>query len=300
VTVVKQAPVSIKSICSSCKRSDKIITDPDSGEIICSTCGVVILDNTQDIIHSDRPVSGTEEVNNRRRTGSPTSLHRYDRGLYTVIGNTDKDSQGHKIQAITSSNMVRLRVWDTRTQYDTYADRNLALAFNELTKLKDKLGLSYSAVETTAYIYRKAHARRLIKRGSITPFIAAAVYASCRKMGIPWTMKDIIAASNIKRKEIAHIYRILIRVLELKIPNADPIKCITKVANKANLTENTKRESIHIMDQVKEKRISAGKDPTGLAATVLYIACLKTGERRSKTELACAAGITEVTIRNQN
>jgi TFIIB zinc-binding protein len=31
-------------LCSICKRSDKIITDPESGELICSSCGVVLLD----------------------------------------------------------------------------------------------------------------------------------------------------------------------------------------------------------------------------------------------------------------
>jgi hypothetical protein len=30
------------SLCSVCKTSDKIITDPESGEIICSNCGMVI------------------------------------------------------------------------------------------------------------------------------------------------------------------------------------------------------------------------------------------------------------------
>ena len=118
-------------------------------------------------------------------------------------------------------------------------------------------------------------------------------------MGIPLTMKDIIAVSNIKRKEIARNYRIIIYELELKIPSADLIKCITKVANKANLTENTKREAIRIMSLVIEEQISAGKDPAGLAATVLYASCLKTGEQRTKTQMAHIAGVTEVTIRNR-
>jgi transcription initiation factor TFIIB len=299
VTIIKQAPVGNITICSSCKRSDKIVTDPESGEVICSNCGMVISDKIQDINHLDRRAFSPEEMSNRSRTGSPTSLHRYDRGLYTVIGSTDKDSAGHKLDAITSSNMARLRMWDARTQYRTSTDRNLVLAFNELAKLKDKLGLSNTAVEKIAYIYRKAQARGLVRGRSITAFLAAAVYASCREMGIPWTMKDITAASNIKRKEIAHNYRIIIYELELKIPNADPIKCIAKVANKANLTENTKREAISIMDQVTEKQISAGKEPMGLAATVLYISCLKTGEEKSQTQMAHAAGVTEVTIRNR-
>ncbi|MBV9177009.1 MAG: hypothetical protein JO327_06580 [Nitrososphaeraceae archaeon] len=83
------------------------------------------------------------------------------------------------------------------------------------------------------------------------------------------------------------------------IPNADPIKCIVKVANNANLTQNTKHPAKSIMKEVTEKEISAGKDPMGLAATVLYISCLKTGEDKTQTQMAHAAGVTEVTIRNR-
>ena|ERR1051325_6016621 len=35
-------------LCSICKRSDKIVTDPDSGEVICSNCGMVLVDKVED------------------------------------------------------------------------------------------------------------------------------------------------------------------------------------------------------------------------------------------------------------
>ncbi|MFL6406530.1 MAG: hypothetical protein ACJ71F_05605 [Nitrososphaeraceae archaeon] len=42
-------------------------------------------------------------------------------------------------------------------------------------------------------------------------------------------MKDIAAASNLKRKNIA-TYRQLVLELDYKVPNTDPTKCIAKVA----------------------------------------------------------------------
>jgi transcription initiation factor TFIIIB Brf1 subunit/transcription initiation factor TFIIB len=33
------------------------------------------------------------------------------------------------------------------------------------------------------------------------------------------------------------------------------------------------------VNEIAEKEISVGKDPMGLAATVLYASCLKTGEK---------------------
>lgn len=307
MTIIKQQQdpvnnniITTTAVCSMCKRSDSIVTDAESGEIICSNCGMVISDRIQDINHSERRAFSSEEMSNKgsRRTGSPTSLAKHDMGLSTIIGRINKDAAGNKLDAITSSNMSRLRTWDIRTQYHTSTKKNLALAFSGLDVMKDKLGLSDAAVEKTAYIYRKAQARGLVRGKSITAFLTAAVYASCREMGIPWTLKDIAAASNIKHKDIARNYRMIISELELKIPNADPMKCIAKVANKANLTENTKRQAISIMKEVIEKQISAGKKPMGLAATVLYLSSLKTGEDTTQIQMADAAGVTEVTVRN--
>ncbi|MFL6385572.1 MAG: hypothetical protein ACJ712_11465 [Nitrososphaeraceae archaeon] len=69
--------------------------------------------------------------------------------------------------------------------------------------------------------------------------------------------------------------------------------------NNTNLSERTKQQALYIMNEVTEKEMSVGKDPIGLAATVLYISYLKTGKQRSRTQMADAAGVTEVTIRNR-
>ena len=54
------------------------------------------------------------------------------------------------------------------------------------------------------------------------------------------------------------------------------------------------------MDEVTSKQISAGKNPMGFAATILYLSCLKTGEKnKTQNDIAQAAGITEVTLRNR-
>ena len=53
------------------------------------------------------------------------------------------------------------------------------------------------------------------------------------------------------------------------------------------------------MNEVIEKQIPAGKDPMGIAATVLYLSCLKTGEDTTQIQMAHASGVTEITIRNR-
>ena len=43
----------------------------------------------------------------------------------------------------------------------------------------------------------------------------------------------------------------------------------------------------------------AGKDPMGIAAAALYLACISTGEVKSQKDISIASGVTEVTIRNR-
>ena len=156
-----------------------------------------------------------------------------------------------------------------------------------------------AVIEKAAYIYRKALEKGLVRGRSISALIASALYAACRDTETPRTLKDIGLASNIKRKDIARCYRLLLRELGLKMPVVDPIKCVARIASKADLSEKTKREAARILRNAEEQKISAGKDPMGLAAAALYVACVTNGENKTQRDVAEAAGVTEVTIRNR-
>ena len=54
-----------------------------------------------------------------------------------------------------------------------------------------------------------------------------------------------------------------------------------------------------ILEAARAKGITAGKDPTGLAAATLYIASIQESERRTQREIAAVARVTEVTVRNR-
>jgi transcription initiation factor TFIIB len=109
------------------------ITDFESGEVICSNCGMVISERIEDSLHQERRTNTLEESNKRRdRTGAPTSLAVHDMGLSTIIGRDNKDATGRKLDAATSSAIERLRIWDSRMKVHTSKDRNLMHAFRNL------------------------------------------------------------------------------------------------------------------------------------------------------------------------
>jgi transcription initiation factor TFIIB len=275
-----------------------MVTDFESGEIACGKCGLVSPDKMTD----SRPEWRTfesENSSNRQRVGSPNSLASYDRGLSTVIGTDNRDFTGHRIDPSMTSMMQRLRTWDARSRAGYSSNRNLMQALGELGRLRDKLALSDVIVEKAAYIYRKAQEKDLIRGRTISSILAAAIYMACREIGTPRSIRDMARITSVKVKALSHQYRLLVLELDIKAPLIDPEKYVAKIANKAQISEKTKRAAIHIIRDIVKKEISAGKNPIGIAATALYLSCLENNENKTQRDIADAAGVTEVTIRNR-
>ncbi|MGC2563198.1 MAG: transcription initiation factor IIB [Nitrososphaeraceae archaeon] len=326
--ISKQDSISVRSkiVCTNCNKSNNInsqinntniITDPETSELICSNCGLVIsTERVQETRPEWRYFDHDSPNNNRIRTGMPTSLARHDMGLSTIIGRTDRDYTGNRIATSVKSTIDKLRVLDYRTQLYSATDRSLKKAFSELDILKDKLALPDSVVEKTAYIYRKAQQRGMIRGRTVSAMLAAAIYIACREIRVGKTLKDIAEGSNVKPKILSQSYRILLTELDIKTPMLDPMKCITKITSKMKLNERITRQAMSIMYEAIKKEATTGKDPMGLASAVLYIAYTNNNIRgsdisskrrdannentnnRSQTSFAQAAGVTDVTLRH--
>src|ERR1044072_6110429 len=231
-------------ICPLCNKHTNIVTDQNSGELICTICGSVIIDNTDST--RSQWSSNPQELDFRDRTGAPTSLAKYDRGLSTVIGKLDKDASGRQIDLAMKSRIGRWRTWDARSQTNDSSKRNLQSAFIQLYTMKDVLGLPESAIEKIAYLYRKIQERNLVKGRTIKGALAVASYIACREMGIPRSLKEISKITNIKEKEVARIYRKVMFELDIKVPQVDALKEVIKIGNLCDLSEKTKRSAVRM------------------------------------------------------
>jgi len=285
----------IKQNCLRCGKK-ALITDTETGEIFCGGCGFVLSERIESTGPERR--SFPDDRISRERTGVRTSLAIHDQGLSTVISPTNRDATGQPLSNSMKKTLKRLRIWDSRSQNDSI-DRNFRQAFNELYRLKDKLSLSDSVVEKAAYIYRKALEKKLVRGRSISGMMGSSLYAACREVETPRTLKEIADTMNIKKGDLAACYRLLVKELDLKMPVVDSTQNVARIASKIGLSEKTQRYAIEILRKAEEEKISAGKNPMALAATALYISCVKLGVRHTQRDFAEAANITEVTIRNR-
>jgi transcription initiation factor TFIIB len=85
----------------------------------------------------------------------------------------------------------------------------------------------------------------------------------------------------------------------MKMPVEDPVKCVSKIASKVDISMQTQRKAFDILKEARKRGMVAGKDPMGLAAASLYVACVLEGEKKTQKEIAEVANVTEVTVRNR-
>src|SRR2546430_4347742 len=79
----------------------------------------------------------------------------------------------------------------------------MSKAFDDIKTIAAKLSVGDDAVERAAYIYRKAIEKQLTRGRPITQLSAAALYAACRDMQIPRSLKDVSAAGNLSVKDLS-------------------------------------------------------------------------------------------------
>ena len=272
-----------------------LVTDDNKGEILCLTCGRVLAEKTEDASLEARTYT-LEQFNSRARTGAGSTLTIHDKGLSTSIDNKNKDATGHSLSSHTKNVFNRLRLWDNRSKSD-YAERSLSKAFNLLNIIKSQLAIPDSAIEESAYLYRKAVALKINGR-SIDAILCASLYASCRKSGVPRTIKDIATAANIRKKDLTKAYRLLVTKLDLKTEPYDPVDFVTRVSSLIGTSEKTRRDAIDILKQAKSKGLCTGKHPMVLVSAAVYLAGIVNGESKSQKAVGKAAGITNISIRN--
>jgi transcription initiation factor TFIIB len=92
----------------------------------------------------------------------------------------------------------------------------------------------------------------------------------------------------------------LVEKLRLKMPISDPRNYVPRLLTQLNLPGEVQEKVIEILEMARERRsLITGRDPRGLAAAAIYIASILTDHRVTQRDIAMAAGVTEVTVRNR-
>jgi len=274
--------------------SSLLLRDTENAEVVCGKCGFVVTTSLTDRGPEWRTFT-PEEHKQKVRVGAPQTFMLHDKGLSTKIDWRDISGFAPKKRA----QLHRIRRWQQRSRVSSSVEKNLVLALSEISRISDTLSLPKNIVETSAIIYRKAVNEGLIRGRSIRGMATAATYLACRQNKLVRTIAELSRASNINKKEIASNYRFLVRKMKIFVPHVKPNQHVTKLSNQIGLDGLTEGIAHKILIGAKKQKLTSGRGAKGIAAAACYIASIITGNYKTQREVAEAADVTEVTIRNR-
>ena len=284
-----------ESECLNCK-SKELITDKTRGELICSQCGLVIEDR---MIDHNLEWRAYDQNEFEKRARTEVMSYTLSNDLSTYISLENNDTFGQRISNEKQSQFFRLRRWQIRFKSQDSKDRNLNIANIELNRLCSQLQVPRNVKETAGQLYKKSLTTGALRGFPINSMIAASVYSAARVRRIPRTLEEVSDATLITKKRLGQCYRLLVNRMNYKIPPTRPTDLVIRIGTEIAVSSLTQQLAVEIINQATEKKLTIGKDPSGMAASALYLAGIIKGEKRTQQLIAKVAHVTEVTIRNR-
>jgi len=275
-----------------------VVRDYQQSVEICDNCGRIVKEEIKDRGPEWRAFN-QEGREKKSRAGPPSTETIHDKGLSTQIDYRNRDAKGNYLSPKRRSKVYRLRKWHKRSRVSDSADRNLAFSLSEINRMSSQLGLSKSVQEIASKIYRGAVEKGLIRGRSMEGCASAALYAACRKAQVPRTLEEVTEASRVDKREVSRTYRFLSRELDMDLAPTDPTRYVARFGSELDISGKTRVEAMEIIRKSREEGLNSGKSPSGTAAAAIYIGALEGGERRPQREVAEAADVTAVTVRNR-
>ena len=273
-------------LCNHCRdelSSSSIIMDFITGERVCEICGRVVDDEI--IVNKDININ--------------SNLNSHINKVYITNFNDNKDINGRRIDAERLKTFSRLKKYDFRLRLDSSKKSNLNIAMKELDRLSTILHLPGFVKEKSAYIYRKTLKNKLIKGRSIKLFVAASVYLSCREFSLPHSLKTISMKGQYDYKKVGKIYRIILKETGFRSPSSNPVIFIQKICSRLKLTQNIELDSVLLLKKLEENHQVMGKNPSGIAAAIVYYTCKRNGVKMNQGKVAEAGDSSVVTLRKR-
>jgi transcription initiation factor TFIIB len=146
--------------------------------------------------------------------------------------------------------------------------------------------------------------QKLTMGRSIEAFVCASLYASIRIHDFPRLLEELTDVAMIPLRSVHRSLGLIVRnvlpVLNMKYHPIDPEPLVYRFGNELNLNITIQQTAAKmLMDAAKRGMQRMGKDPKGLAAAALYMAAKGSKDRRTQTQIAEVARVTEVTLRTR-
>lgn len=262
-----------------------LIEDYRAGDVICSSCGLVVGDRVIDVGSEWRSFSDDKQ-NDRSRVGGSENTLLNSSDLTTIIGPATGSA------SIDTNGQAKYKSRRNISASDQY----LTSGFKEINSMADRISLPRTILDSASYHFKKVHDGKTMKGRKQNAIAAACLYLACRQEKVPRTFKEIAAISNITKKTIARYYEHIQQTLSVPVGSVSPTDYMARFCLNLALTSNVEKAATHIALKVSNLDVSSNHGPLAVTAAAIYMACQASKEKRTHKEIADISGVGRRTM----
>jgi transcription initiation factor TFIIIB Brf1 subunit/transcription initiation factor TFIIB len=167
----------------------------------------------------------------------------------------------------------------------------------EIRKLMES-GVENGILKKAQEIFSEVAKRRLLRGRSSKYLFYSSLCLAFRSFGIPKRLDEIQKMGDLNSEKLVLSTRFLMKNLEMKLPLLGPKEWILQYSKNLELSEETVQTALNLADYMKAEKSFKYRSPISIAATALYVASRRVGEKITQERIAETFGVTGVTIRN--
>ena len=262
-----------------CEKCENIQKDPNTGMLICLTCGNVFEDS--------QIVQTLEFDTNQNATGTFLDL---EKPSYFNSGRND-------LSRMIDPTQIRLNK-----------------VYKYIIQIAKILTIPDSVVERAKKIYNIASNKKFTKGRKTKQIVGAVLYLACRRDCTKHLLIDFSEVLQINLFVIGSAYLKLVKLLELEIKIIDPSLFMHRFCEKLfygnkmknlglqNLEKKAKdieKTSLKILQFLKRDWITTGRRPSGICGACLFISCKLHGYKLKIDDVANVVHVCNETIKKR-
>lgn len=273
----------MEALCPDCKSKNTIFNNETNGTRVCKAWGSVQEINMIDETSEWRNFGGESSGPDMNRVGGPVNQNLDSGGISTTI-----TGQGDQ-RLINSSNRISSNA----------KDKNKMKGWAAIKDLCHQIHIPRQAQQEATELFSLVEDNEQLKGKKLILKVASWIMIASRKSHLPKNMKDILKGAAIQKKELSRWYRLILRKVWPKLKtNLEPSQCITQIASNLNLKGEIEDKCKEVARFLRKKEYLTGRSPFTVAGAAVYMVTQLFENKRNFKEIAIAAKLADVTIRN--
>lgn len=293
-------------MCRDCKEiPPNLIEEFSSGDMVCTTCGLVVGDRIIDTRSEWRTFSNDDQGNDDpSRVGDGPNLMIDGDQLQTTIAYEGKNAR----------NLSNLQNKMTQDK----GSKALLQAYRDIAGLTDSINCGAQASNAAKHIFKLVEDHKALKGKSQEAIIAGCIFIACRQTNVPRTFRELHSLTKVSKKEIGRVFKALEMFLQKQggeehvVKNANVFKQQYQAKGSTSAVELCARycSNVGFRNPVGVEHVAtrlakgaakvsdlAGRSPLSVAAACIYMASHLVGEPRNSKEIALIAGVSDGTVK---